>query len=92
MFSLADNIYYYQINSIKKDSIEEYYFFTERIKRNKGKKLKSSEIKKINGLLENDLKRNIEKGLFTLFTSSYQGESLRINKKIFDLILVSLNN
>ena len=87
MFSLADNIYYYQINSIKKDSIEEYYYFTERIKRNKGKKLKSSEIKKINGLLENDLKKNIEKELFILFTSSYQGESLRINKKIFDLIL-----
>ena len=87
MFSLADNIYYYQINSIKKDSIEEYYYFTERIKRNKGKKLKSSEIKKKNGLLENDLKKNIEKELFILFTSSYQGESLRINKKKFDLIL-----
>ena len=37
--------------------------------------------------MENDLKKNIEKELFTLFTSSYQGESLRINKKIFDLIL-----
>ena len=86
IFSLADNIYYKQIEKITPNEILEYYNFTEKIKDGKNQILNQTQSLNINELLYN-LKLSIETKLTGLFTSSYSGENLNINNKIHQSIL-----
>ncbi len=86
IFSLADNIYYKQIEKLNKDDIIEYYFFVDKIKNDNYKILKPNEIQQLHGLLYN-LKLGIETKLTGLFTSSYSDENININTKIHQSIL-----
>ena len=87
IFSLADNIYYKQINSISKEDLINYYFFLSRIEKNIWLDFTLYEINDINQLIY-ILKNNIESRFNYLFTSSYVGESLEINKKIYKDIYI----
>jgi hypothetical protein len=98
IFSLADNIYYKQINSITKDDLIHYYRFINRIEKNKWIYFTINEKNEIDRLIF-ILKDNIESRFNNLFTSSYAGETLEINKKIYgdiysfsDQIKIIINN
>ena len=82
IFSLADNIYYKQINSITKEDLINYYQFIRRIEKNIWIDFNINEKNEIDRLIYL-LKDNIENRFNYLFTSSYAGETLEINKKIY---------
>ena len=82
MFSLAGNIYYTQLDGITKETINEYYYFTQKIKNNSFKLLKGKEIEKIHDLLYN-LKIDLEVKLNELFCSNYSGEIMNSGNFIF---------
>ena len=82
IFSLADNIYYKQINSITKDDLINYYCFVNKIEKNIWIDFNKNEKDEIDQII-NNLKINIENRFNYLFTSSYAGETLEINKKIY---------
>jgi len=83
IFSLADNIYYKQINFITKDDLINYYCFVNKIEKNIWIDFNKNEKDEIDQII-NNLKINIENRFNYLFTSSYAGETLEINKKIYD--------
>ena len=83
IFSLADNIYYKQIDSITKDELFSYYYFCNRIEKNKYENLKKKDVKKLSEII-NNVKLEIENKFKILFTSSYS--------KIRDSIDNDLNN
>ena len=70
IFSLADNIYYKQIETLTKDDLIDYYNFCERIDDDKSDFLSKKEMNIINEIIDN-VKIEIENKLFILFTSSY---------------------
>ena len=70
IFSLADNIYYKQIDFLTKNDIIDYYNFCELIETDKSENLTKREIKTLNEII-NNLKNEIENKLLFLFTSSY---------------------
>ena len=82
IFPLADNIYYKQINSITKNDLINYYRFMNKIENNIWLDFNLNEKNDIDKLVY-DLKNNIEDKFNYLFTSSYAGENLEINQKIF---------
>ena len=82
IFSLADNIYYKQINSISKKDLIDYYCFIRRIEKHEWIDFNINEKNEIDRLIY-ILKDNIENRFNYLFTSSYAGETLEINKKIY---------
>ena len=82
IFSLADNIYYKQINFITKDDLINYYCFVNKIEKNIWIDFNKNEKDEIDQII-NNLKINIENRFNYLFTSSYAGETLEINKKIY---------
>ena len=82
IFSLADNVYYKQLNSISKEDLLNYYNFLNRVERNIWIDLEINEKNEIDRLIY-ELKNNIENKFNYLFTSSYAGETLEINKKIY---------
>ena len=82
IFSLADNIYYKQLNSISKEDLINYYCFVNKIEKNILIDFNINEKNSIDQTI-NNLKNNIESRFNYLFTSSYAGESLEINKKIY---------
>ena len=82
MFSLAGNIYYSQLDDITKETINEYYYFTQKIKSNSFKLLKGKELEKIHDLLYN-LKIELEVKLNELFCSNYSGEIMNTGNLIF---------
>jgi len=86
MFSLTNNIYFKQIETINENDINEYYNFVDKIKNDEYKILKQNEIQQLHGLLYN-LKLGIESKLTGLFTSSYLDENKNINTKIHQSIL-----
>ena len=91
LFSLADNIYYQQLNSISKEDLINYYYFLNRVEKNIWIDLGINDKNQIDKIIY-DLKNNIESRFNYLFTSSYAGETLEINKKIYgDIYLFSQN-
>ncbi len=87
IFSLADNIYYKQINSITKNDLINYYRFINKLENNIWLDFNMNEKNDIDKLIF-DLKSNIENKFNYLFTSSYAGENLEINKKIYQDIKI----
>ena len=83
IFSLADNIYYKQINSITKNDLISYYDFINKIENNIWLDFNINEKNDIEKSIY-DLKNNIENKFNYLFTSSYAGETLEINKKMYE--------
>ena len=91
MFSLADNIYFKQLQSIKKYDLVEYFYFTKKINIDY-----FNNLDKKDGLAQFDslynLKLSIETKLNELFTNGYGGQCKNINAKIYDGILFFSNS
>ena len=69
IFSLADNIYFKQIDFLTKNDLIDYYNFCERIEFDNYENMNNSEANSINGAI-NNLKSEIENKLQIFFTSS----------------------
>ena len=86
IFSLADNIYFHQIDSIKKDDLVSYYYFCDKINSNKFKSLSKNQVKQFNEII-NNTKFEIEKKFKVLFTSSYSHILSSITNDLNNLLL-----
>ena len=82
IFSLADSFYYKQICSITKDNLINYYYFINKYEKNILSDFNVCEKSEIENLLLG-LKNNIESIFINLLTSSYDGKTTEINKKIY---------
>ena len=86
IFSLADNIYYKQIDFLTKNDIIDYYNFCELIETDKSENLTKREIKTLNEII-NNLKNEIENKLLFLFTSSYSNNINNIVNELKELLI-----
>ena len=86
IFSLADNIYFKQIDSITKDDLVDYYDFCNIIEKNKYEKLNKNEVNKFNELIHN-IKLEIENKFKILFTSSYSHIIGSVSSDLNNLLL-----
>ena len=86
IFSLADNIYYKQIDIITKSDLINYYKFCERIDDNKNECLSKKEMNSLNEII-NNVKLEIENKLFILFTSSYSNNIDNIANELKELLI-----
>ena len=86
IFSLADNIYFKQIDSITKDDLVSYYDFCNRIDNNKFENLSKKDVKKFNEIIHN-VKIEIENKFKLLFSSSYSNIRETIDNDLNNLLL-----
>ena len=83
IFSLADNFYFKQIDSITKDDLISYYSFCNKIENDKFGNMNKNDVNKFNDLVHN-IKLEIENKFKVLFSSSYS--------HIINIISNDLNN
>ena len=86
IFSLADNIYFKQIDFLTKDDIIDYYNFCELIESDKSETMPKKEMNSINEII-NNMKIEIENKLFFLFTTSYSNNINNIVNELKDLLI-----
>ena len=86
IFSLADNIYFKQIDSITKDDLISYYYFCNRINHNKYEIFNKKDTNKMNEIIQN-VKLEIEKKFHFLFTSSYSHSIAYASNDLNQLLL-----
>ena len=86
IFSLADNVYFKQIDSITKDDLIDYYQFCNKIENNKYEKLNKKDSNKLNEII-NNIKFEIENKFKILFTSSYSHIIGTISNDLNNLLL-----
>ena len=86
VFSLADNIYFQQIDSINKEDLTSYYYFCDKIINNKFENLSKKQAQQFNEII-NNVKLEIENKFKVLFTSSYSQIISHINTDLNKLLL-----
>ena len=86
IFSLADNIYFKQIDSITKDDLISYYDFCNRIQNNTFDNLSKKDVKKFNEIIHK-VKLEIESKFKVLFSSSYSNIRDTIDNDLNNLLL-----
>ena len=91
LFSLADNNYQILLESISEEEFEDYFSFCKNIEDNTYQDIMKFE-EKGNNLSNNilyNLKLGLEKGYYSLFTTSYKNEEAILNEKLKNQILNS---
>jgi len=94
LFSLADNSYQKQLDSITDEEFEDYFFFWKKIEDPTYQDIMILEEKGINAsnnILYN-LKLGLEEGYYSLFTTSYKKEERELNGKLKNQILIACDN
>jgi len=94
LFSLADNSYQKQLDSISDEEFEDYFSFCKKIENQAYQDIMILEEKGnnvSNNILYN-LKLGLEEGYFSLFTTSYKKEERVLNEKLKNQILIACNN
>ena len=88
MFCLADNTYQKQLNCIEENDFVDYFKFCKQIQDEEHQKEISKE--KSDNILY-DLKSGLEKGYYSLFTSSYKKEENHLNQILKEQIMLACN-
>ena len=86
IFSLADSIYFKQIESITKEDLISYYYFCNRIEKKKFDNFNKSQVNKFNEIIHN-VKLEIENKFKTLFSSPYTHIIKNISNDLNNLLL-----
>ena len=94
LFSLADNSYQKQLDSITDEEFEDYFSFCKKIENQTYQDIMILEEKGnnvSNNILYN-LKLGLEEGYYSLFTTSYKKEERELNEKLKNQILIACDN
>ena len=86
IFSLADNIYYKQIDFITKDSLNDYYEFCNNLENDKSDNLTKNNFKSINEII-NNLIIEIEGKFKALFSSFYGNNENNIASELKEILI-----
>ena len=91
IFSLADNIYFKQIEFITKEDLIDYYNFCDIIDTDKSENMGKKEMDTINEIV-NNLKLEIESKLLIIFTKSYSIVILFVSFKLISFVFFNTSS